>query len=101
MIIDIQYTPILSISEEYKADSVIVTVEWTQAQQLHVTYSTEVFPLVPIVFTERTSRRLTIPYNNEYNLSVVAVTPCRPNATSFIILYYGEVYYLKLYSCMV
>lgn len=83
----------LSISaEQYEADSVTVTVEWAWAQQIHVTYSAKVVPLVPILITGSTSRQLTIPYNNEYNLSVVATAPCRPNATTFIKLNYGEVY---------
>jgi hypothetical protein len=92
MIIGIQYAPILSISEEYMADSVKVTVMWTQAQQLHcqVTYFPEVAPFVPIIFTGSTSRQLIIQYNVNYNLSITAATPCRPNATTTRILKYGE-----------
>ena len=91
--IDIQYTPVLSVSEEYEANSVTVTVDWAQAQQLHITYSVKVSPLVPIMFTGSTSCRLTIQYNTEYNFGIEATTPCRPNATAFIILHYGEIYY--------
>ena len=89
--IGIQYTPILSISEEYKAESVIVTVRWTQPQQLLVIYSAQVVPSVPIMYNGSTSCQLTIQYNVQYNLSVVAATPCRPNATTFSILNYGEI----------
>jgi hypothetical protein len=90
MIIGTQYTPILSISEEYKADSINITVTWTQAQQLQVTYFAEVAPLVPITFIGSTSCQLIIQYNVKYNFSVVAATPCRPNATTSRILKYGE-----------
>ena len=48
--------------------------------------------MVPIVSPGSTSRQLTILYNTEYNLSVVAATPCRPNATANISLNYGNVH---------
>ena len=80
----------LSISEEFRADSIIVTVEWTQAQQLDVMYYAQVSPSVPVLFTGTASRQLTTLYNVQYNFSVVAATPCRPNATAFIILNYCE-----------
>jgi hypothetical protein len=91
-IIVIQYAPTLSSSEEYGADSVTVTVEWIQTQLPHVIYYTNVSPLVHMMLSGTTSRQLTIPYNVKYNFSVEASTPCRPNATAFIILNYGEVY---------
>ena len=91
---DIQHTPILSISEnDYETENVTVTVEWVQ--QMGVTYTISVSPLVPIIDTESVGHRLTIPYNTAYNLSVVAATPCRANATTIITLYYGEL----LHSC--
>jgi hypothetical protein len=66
-------------------------VEWTQ-QELYATYNVAVVPLVSIVFTESISRRLTIPYNKEYNLTVEVTAPCRPTTTALIKLKYGEVY---------
>ena len=95
-IVDIQYKPTFSISEEhYGADNVTVIVKWTQAeqvQQVYVLYSSTVVPSdVSVITTGITSRQLTIPYNMEYNLSIVATTPCRPNATAVIKLNYGEV----------
>ena len=85
------YTPILRvISEEYSADNVTVTVEWTQ--QLYTTYNVTVVPPVPIVFTGSTSCQLTIPYNTDYNLTVEAAAPCRPNTPALIRLNYGEIY---------
>ena len=92
-IIDIE-SPTLSISEEYyAADNVTVTVNWTKAQPADVLYSARVLPIVPLMDTGSTSYQLTILYNTEYNLTVVATSPCRPNfnATDFIVLNYGEV----------
>ena len=90
IILGIQYTPTLSNSVQYEAESVTVTVRWTQAQQLYITYSAKVIPLVPIMFTGSTSCQLTVQYNVKYNFSIVAAAPCRPNATAFIALEYGE-----------
>ena len=78
-----------NISEYYSADNVTVTVEWTQL--VHATYSVTVVPPVPIVFTGSISHQLTIPYNTEYNLTVEAAAPCRPNTTAFIRLNYSEI----------
>ena len=82
----------LNISNpHYGAENVTVTVEWTQLTG--VTYTVKVSPSVPTVNPIETTRyQLTIPYNKTYNFSVVAATPCRPNATNFIILNYGEAY---------
>ena len=80
----------------YGADRVTVSVEWIQAELLHVVYHTAVSPSVPVVFTGSTSRRLTILYNIKYNFGIEATAPCRPNATAFITLNYGEVY--RIYS---
>ena len=91
IIITDQYIPTLGItSEEYKADNITVTVEWTQ--QVAAMYTVSVIPLAPINFTGSTSRQLTISYNTVYNFSVEATAPCRTNATAFIGLNYGEVY---------
>jgi hypothetical protein len=82
------YSPTLRIiSKDYSADNVTVTVEWTQ--QVYATYNITVVPMVSIVFTGSTSRRLTIPYNKKYNLTVEATAPCRPNTTASILLKHG------------
>ena len=80
----------MSILESgYEAENVTVTVEWVK--QIGVTYTISVSPSVPIIITESMSYRLTIPYNTEYNLSVVAAAPCSQNATTtFVTLHYGE-----------
>ena len=90
--IDFQYTPILRISQEsYEADSITVAVEW--AQQKGVIYTVKVRPFVPTINSiENTSYQLTISYNKTYNFSVMAATPCRPNATAEITLSYGKIY---------
>ena len=81
----------LSISEEYQADNVTVTVTWAPAELMDdITFSTKVSPLVPIVPTGSTNRQLIISYNTEYNLSVVAVTPCG-NVIASKTLNYGEI----------
>ena len=77
------------ITEEYGAESVIITVEWTQVH--NVTYTANVSPMVPLTPTGHTSRQLTILYNIKYNFSVTAAPLCRPNASNFIILSYGEI----------
>ena len=81
------------MSEQYGVDRVTVTVEWTQ--QANITYTATVSPgpVVPLLSIGDTSRQLTILCNTTYNFSVVAATraPCRPNASNFTILNYGEV----------
>jgi hypothetical protein len=89
LVIGIQYTPVLNVSEEYyRADNVTVTILWAPID--NITFSTQVSPLAPIMTTGSTSRQLIISYNTEYNLSVVATTPCG-NFIASITLSYGEV----------
>ena len=94
-LIGIQLIPELNMLEpHYEADNVTVTVEWAQLEP-GIVYSVEVTPNVPIGnFTESTRYQLTIPYNKTYNFSVMAITPCRSNATTFksITLKFGEGY---------
>ena len=80
ILIDIQYVPLLSISEVYSANDVTVTVEW--AQQVGAVYNVRVSPPVPLMVTGSTSRQLTISYNTKYILRVEAVPPCRVDATA-------------------
>ena len=98
-LIGIQHTPVLSVSEEYQADNVTVTIMWAPAELMDdITFSTKVSPLVPIIPTGSTSRQLIILYNAEYNLSVVAVTPCG-NVTTSVTLNYGEAKLVVMQSC--
>ena len=86
-------TPTLSVSEQYEADNVTVIMEWDQ--QVYDTCCTRVTPLPPLIFTGSTTCQLVyiLQYNTEYNLSVVAAAPCRPNVTVAITLHYGEYWY--------
>ena len=97
--IGIQHTPVLSVSEEYQADNVTVTVMWAPAELMDdIIFSTKVSPLVPIISIGSTSRQLIISYNTEYNLSVVAIALCG-NATASKMLNYGEAKLVITQSC--
>ena len=88
-----QYIPRLQvISEDYLPDNVTVTVAWTQ--NTGAMYDIGIVPLAiaPIVSTGNVNSQLIVVYNNEYNLSVVAFTPCG-NTTAFITLHYGKALY--------
>ena len=93
-IFSVQYTPTLDISERFGVDNITVTVEWVQ--KLSVNYITKVSPLALSILARNTSRQLVLRYNTEYNLSVVAVSPCT-NFTAFVTvtLNYGKVYMLS------
>ena len=79
---------IINTSEVYNADSIIVLVEWTQEEG--VSYNITITPMVPIIFTGRTSVQLILAYHMEYNLSLEAFAACRSVAPSHIQLFYGE-----------
>ena len=87
-----QYSLMLHItSEEYEADNVTVTVEWTQ-HYLGAVYNVAVVPSVPILLNGTVGCRLTISYNTEYNLSVEATDLCgvsAANSPAYIGLRYG------------
>ena len=80
--------PIVVISEEFEADNVTVTVEWTQ--QEGAAYQIIIVPQIPINFTGETSIQLILPYNTNYNLSVKSALPCQHQAQSHVLLFYGE-----------
>ena len=62
---------------------------WAMQEDTVSQYTFGVSPPVPVMFTGETSRQLTISYNTEYNLSVVAVAPCRASGTTFMQLNYS------------
>lgn len=76
------------LEAHYDAANVTVTMEW-DLREPGIVYSVEVSPFVP---TGTTRYQLTIPYNETFNLSITASTPCRPNniAFKFITLNYGK-----------
>ena len=76
------------ISEEFRADNTIVTIEFTGESM--VTYdSVSTVPQVDVAVTESTSIRITVPYNIHLNVSIVA-SLCGQNSTSEYSLYYGK-----------
>ena len=75
-------------SEEFGADNVTVTVEWTQEEG--VTYQIIIVPQIPINFTGESSIQLILPYNANYNLSVKSALPCQHQAQGHVQLFYGE-----------
>ena len=87
----LDYTPMLSISEEYEADNVTVTVEWTHQVDVTSNYTVGVSPSVPIMFIGHTNRSLVLQYNTKYNLSVMATACCGDIAIALITLHYSEI----------
>ena len=77
------------LNQHYDLYNVTVTVEWTHQDGV-MDYDVRISPLAPLLtINGSASCRLVVSYNTEYNLSVVAVTPCG-NATASKILNYGE-----------
>ena len=82
---------IINISEFFDTNSVIVTLEWTQ--QNDVTYNVIIFPQISIASVEMlggSSIQLTLLYNTHFNVSIIA-TRCETTATIFP-LHYGEIF---------
>ena len=86
----------MNIYERFGVNTITVTVEW--AQKLTFNYTTEVSPLALSIFPGNTttiiaSSQLVLQYNTEYNLSVMAVSPCT-NVTGFATatLNYGKMF---------
>ena len=79
---------IISISEEYRANSVSVTIKWTTEEG--VQYNISVTPSVPISVIGNTIVQLLLFYNTEYNVSLEAAADCQSIALSNVQLFYGE-----------
>ena len=75
-------------SEEYRADSIAVIIEWTQ--QEGVSYNITIVPTAPMVYTGSTSVQVIVSYNTEYNVSLEASAVCQSIVSSNISLFYGE-----------
>ena len=63
---------------------------WAKQEDTVFQYTFRVSPPLTVMFTGYTSRQLTLSYNTEYNLSVVAIAPCRASVTAFMGLKYSE-----------
>ena len=83
-----EFGQIVVTSEEFGADNVTVTVEWTQEEC--TMYQITIVPQIPVPFTGESSIQLILPYNTNYNLSVEAALPCQHQAHSHVLLFYGE-----------
>ena len=84
----------------YDLYNVTVTVEWTHQDGV-MDYDVRISPSAPkIIINGNASRPLMVllMYNTEYNLSVVAVTPCG-NTTASKMLNYGEAKLIIMKSC--
>ena len=75
-------------SEEYRADSIAVIIEWTQREG--VSYNITIVPTVPMIYTGSTSVQVIVSYNTEYNVSLEASTVCQSIVSSNITLFYGK-----------
>ena len=82
-------TSTVNISEWFEANSITMTLEWSNING--VTYVINVDPQVAVNYTERNSAILTVSYNINYNVSIVA-SLCGTNATTYSVLNYGKLY---------
>ena len=82
----------MNISEQFEANSVTVTLEWTTKHG--VTYNVNVDPQVTVNHTGRNSAQLVVPFNTKYNVSIVA-SLCGTNRTTFNLLNYGKLLWDK------
>jgi hypothetical protein len=91
----LQYALTLHTFEEYSAINVTVVVEWIQ--QVGAVYNFSVLPTAPLMFIGSSSLQLVLEYNTVYNLSVVMdVASCDVSTETFIVLNYGETYFIAL-----
>ena len=67
-------------TEEYRADSIAVTIEWTQ--QEGVSYNFTISPTLPVIYTGSASIQLIASYNTEYSVSLEASTVCQSAVSS-------------------
>ena len=81
--------PSVAISEYFGTNSVIVTLEWIQESD--VTYNVSIFPQVPVEILRGSSVQLPLLYNTDYNVRVIATVCGQNNATTTILLSYGEI----------
>ena len=90
--VDLDVPDLKTISKEFGADNVTVTVEWTQ--QAAVMYTPRIVPLDLImsfpIGSSSQQIQLILSYDISYNFSIEASAPCKPIVTGFIELYYGE-----------
>lgn len=77
-------------SEEYRADRVTVTVDWTQEAVLYNITIINIIPEVPVYYIGRTQVNLTLMYNTKYNMSLQAASVCENRVAGHLQLFYGK-----------
>ena len=77
---------------EFGTDNIIILVEWIQSRhhENHTAYSIDAMPQVTVAFIKSTSAQLQISYNTQYNVSITAFLCGHSNATTMIMLEFGE-----------
>ena len=83
------------MTEEYgiENDGVTITLEWAQINPTY-SYQVTVVPNLPLNFSTSTHVRIrvTVPYNSQHNVSIIASSCGKHNATVF----FKEVFYCEL-----
>ena len=74
-------------SEEFQSENVTITLKWAQGDNEF--YNVAVVPHMPVQYTGSTTLELTLLYNIQYNMSIVAFL-CEYNTTDIIELLYGK-----------
>ena len=80
-------------SEKFKSENVTIILKWAQGDNEF--HNVSVYPYVPIHYIGSTTIELTLLYNVQYNVSIVAYL-CEYNTTDVIKLLYGKCLILKL-----
>ena len=84
--------PIVQTKEKFRMDEVVIGLQWTQEtyENLYVSYNISTEPEIDATVTliSNTHANLTLSYNTQYNVSVVADL-CGHQATTIIEIHYG------------
>jgi hypothetical protein len=79
---------------EYRADSLIVLIDWTIIQTEHygedISFNIDANPEVILVSMDRMSAELQISYNTQYNVSIIATLCGISNIAATVKLKFGE-----------
>ena len=89
---DTEETSISVRLEQFESDSVTTTLEWAQEHSLYSYYVTGTQDTALwINGSASVNLKLKVPYNTSYNISVLAIPPCRRDIVMrFIELFYGK-----------
>ena len=83
--------------EELQSESIMITLEWIQ-ENVILSYNVTVIPQIELAYDQQCTTctvQLTLSYNTQYNISVVATHPCGQSyVTSFVELHYKGEYIL-------